>query len=102
MAGIRSVSLPIRTWVITYDISDNKRRYRVARALSAYGERVQYSAFECRLDDREVSQLRQQVNGMIDAEADSVRWYPLCRPCYGRIVQQGEGGVSQDEGFYLV
>ena len=27
---------------------------------------------------------------------------PLCRPCYGRIVQQGNGGLPADEGFYLV
>ncbi len=46
--------------------------------------------------------LRQRVNQLIDPGRDSVRWYPLCRPCYSRIVQQGAGGVSQDEGFYLV
>lgn len=102
MPGPRPVSIPIRTWMITYDIADDKRRQRVARALSGFGVRIQYSVFECRLDAREVENLRQRVSRLIDEECDCVRWYPLCRPCYGRIMQQGDGKVAQDEGFYLV
>ena len=102
MPGPRPVAIPIRTWMIAYDIADDTRRLRVARALLGFGERVQRSVFECRLDAREVSSLRQRVNQLIDQGRDSVRWYPLCRPCSSRIVQQGAGGVSQDVGFYLV
>jgi len=88
--------------MVTYDIADDRRRQLVARALAGYGERVQYSVFECRLDERELMQLRRRIAAVVDAEGDRIRWYPLCRPCHGRIVQQGNGGLPADEGFYLV
>lgn len=102
MAIRRPVSVPIHTWMIAYDVADNRRRQRVARALLGYGERMQYSVFECRLDARELVALRQRLMEIIDPETDSIRWYPLCAPCHGRRVQQGQGEISQDEGFYLV
>jgi hypothetical protein len=37
-----------------------------------------------------------------DGETDRVRWYPLCGPCRGRVVQQGEGAIPEEEGFFLV
>ena len=88
--------------MVTYDIADDRRRQLVAKALAGYGARVQYSVFECRLDARELRQLRQRIAAIADAERDRIRWYPLCRPCYGRLVQQGNGGLPADEGFYLV
>ena len=88
--------------MVTYDIADDRRRQLVAKALAGYGERVQFSVFECRLDERELIQLRRRIAAVVDAESDRIRWYPLCRPCNGRIVQQGNGGLPADEGFYLV
>jgi CRISPR/Cas system-associated endoribonuclease Cas2 len=38
------------TWVITYDISDDRLRERVADGLGRYGWRVQESVFECTFD----------------------------------------------------
>ena len=102
MAGPRPVSVAIHTWMVTYDISDNRTRQQVAKALAGYGERVQYSVFECRLNDREFAVLRQRIADIVDHACDHIRWYPLCRPCHGRVMQQGDGVVPADEGFYLV
>jgi CRISPR-associated protein Cas2 len=88
--------------MVTYDIADDQRRQRIARALAGYGERVQYSVFECRLDERELLQLRHKIAAVADTKCDRIRWYPLCRPCHGRIIQQGTGNPPGDEGFYLV
>ena len=102
MASTRPVSVPIHIWMIAYDVADNQRRQRLARALLGYGERIQYSVFECRLDARELVRLRRRILEIIDPESDSIRWYPLCRPCHGRVARQGQGERSEDEGFYLV
>lgn len=102
MATPRPVSVPIHTWMVAYDVADNQRRQRVAQALLGYGDRIQYSVFECRLNARELVRLRQRVTEIIEPDSDSVRWYPLCGPCHGRRVQQGQGELGQDEGFYLV
>ncbi len=102
MPGPRPVSVPLHTWMVTYDIADNTRRKRVAKALAGYGERVQYSVFECRLNDREFQLVRRRIAAVIDLKCDQLRWYPLCGPCHGRVVQQGDGHPSEDEGFYMV
>src|SRR2546427_10846029 len=41
--------------VVAYDITDHKRLARVAKVCEDYGVRVQYSVFECRLDDDELT-----------------------------------------------
>ena len=38
---------------LAYDISDPKRLARVARVCEDFGVRVQYSVFECRLEETE-------------------------------------------------
>jgi len=37
--------------VVAYDIIDDKRRNRVAKTMEDYGTRVQYSVFECVLEE---------------------------------------------------
>ena len=36
--------------VVSYDVSDDRRRRKVAKIMEGYGYRVQYSVFECDLD----------------------------------------------------
>lgn len=40
-------------FVIAYDISDDRRRDQMADLLGRYGRRVQWSVFECHLDETE-------------------------------------------------
>ena len=40
--------------LVSYDISDDKRRRKVCKILEGYGYRVQYSVFECDLDDKKI------------------------------------------------
>ena len=35
--------------VVSYDITNDRRRLKVMKTLEGFGERVQYSVFECRL-----------------------------------------------------
>ncbi|NMG82782.1 MAG: CRISPR-associated endonuclease Cas2 [Methanosarcinales archaeon] len=43
--------------VISYDISDDKKRNKVANMLLDYGTRVQYSVFECLIDAKTLEKL---------------------------------------------
>lgn len=47
------------TWVVAYDISDDKRRLRLHRLLRGFGEPVQKSVFVCQLDGRRKIKLEQ-------------------------------------------
>lgn len=62
----------VRQAIIAYDISDNKRRYRVHRLLKQYGLPTQYSVFACALDTDTARVLFQHLQQLIDPTADSV------------------------------
>ena len=44
-------------YIISYDISEDKLRNKVARVLEEFGERVQFSVFECELTKEQYSNL---------------------------------------------
>ena len=54
-----------------------KRLRNVARACLDYGKRVQNSVFECILTEAQFVKLRNQLEGIIDSEQDSIRFYNL-------------------------
>jgi CRISPR-associated protein Cas2 len=47
--------------VISYDISDDKRRTKIHSILKSYGQWVQYSIFECELTDTQYAKLRSRL-----------------------------------------
>ena len=64
--------------VISYDISDNKRRSKIAKIMEGYGYRVQYSVFECELDRKKLAELMQRLRPLVNKKAEeSIRIYPL-------------------------
>lgn len=63
--------------VNTQDITGRRRLRRVARACLDYGQRVQFSVFECEVDPAQWAQLRNRLITEIDPERDSLRFYRL-------------------------
>jgi len=68
--------------LITYDVKTEdtvgrRRLRRVARACLDFGQRVQYSVFECEVDPAQWTALRARLIGEIDLECDSLRFYRL-------------------------
>lgn len=90
-----------RLWMVAYDIDDDGKRRKVAKILKNHGVRVQFSVFECFLDNNQFLDLRMQLRQLLEAE-DSLRWYPLCKWCRGAVFQQGQGKAVSDEGFVIV
>ena len=92
--------------LVSYDIENDKRRTRVARALEAYGVRVQYSVFECNLEPAQLKQMKQRLTRIMkrasEDEAWSIRFYALCTACVKRIEIMGQGHVTRDEDYYIV
>ena len=89
-------------FVIAYDIPVDKRRTKVAKILTDYGQRVQFSVFEANLTNNQVARMRQRLRKVIVAEEDSVRYYRLCETCTGFIIIDGQGEVSSDPELYVV
>jgi CRISPR-associated protein Cas2 len=64
--------------VVAYDIEDDRRRARIARTLEGYGERVQYSVFECEIEERHLQRLVRTLQRMMEP-GDAVRIYRMPR-----------------------
>jgi CRISPR-associated protein Cas2 len=84
-------------WVICYDISDDRRRNRVAKALLGYGERVQESVFECHLDPARLRQLQAQLKPLVHELEDRLRYYPLCGKDVPLVVWRGLGRAPREQ-----
>jgi CRISPR-associated protein Cas2 len=89
-------------WAISYDISDDRRRLKVANILKDFGERVQLSVFEANIEQDQVERLKKRVNEALDHKEDTVRLYPLCTACVGKVEILGQGVLSQDPDFVIV
>ena len=63
--------------LVIYDIIDNKRRLKFAKAMEGYGIRVQKSCFEAFLSEAMYRKLLQEIPRLIDKKADSVRVYRM-------------------------
>lgn len=59
-------------YVVTYDISDDKRRNRVFRILHGFGDHAQYSVFFCELNDEELARLRGRLRAEIHHGEDQI------------------------------
>ena len=64
-------------YLITYDISDDKRRTRVFDFLEGYGNRVQYSVFFCDLTPTEKAMLTSELSAIINCAEDQVLFVDL-------------------------
>ncbi|KWT83499.1 CRISPR-associated endonuclease Cas2 [Candidatus Magnetominusculus xianensis] len=88
--------------LISYDVSvegDGKRRLRrVAKTCQDYGQRVQYSVFECIVDPAQWTHLRQRLIEEIDKDCDSLRFYFLGSNWKHRIEHIGAKGTYDQEG----
>lgn len=80
--------------VISYDVKTDvpggkKRLRRIAKLLESYGQRVQYSVFECEIDEGKWLMLKNRVLKEIDKSEDSLRIYRLGNNWEKKIEQIG-------------
>ena len=91
-----------RLWIVTYDITEARRLRRVAQMLEEEGERVQESVFEVWADRDHMRSLRQRLRPLMDLSQDSLRCYPLCGGCLGRVRWQGPGDTPGGASYWVV
>ncbi len=64
-------------YLVSYDITDPKRLRQVARSLEGFGVRLQYSVFECPLDDLRLAKLKAELQSLLDHAQDQVLFVSL-------------------------
>lgn len=93
-----------RAYVLSYDISNDKRRARLSRFLESRGSRVQWSVFELIASPSEMALLLAEIPApdRFDPTADSLRCYPLCATCRQTATVLGLAGPPADPARPLV
>ncbi len=86
--------------LISYDISSTRRRTKVMKLLEGYGEHVQYSVFECRLEKTDLDELRKKLKKM-GSKTDSIRLYFISQNDVGRIEVIGTGLVLPERTIFI-
>ncbi|MBI5385155.1 MAG: CRISPR-associated endonuclease Cas2 [Verrucomicrobia bacterium] len=64
-------------YLVSYDICEPRRLRRVAKVLEGFGVRLQYSVFECPLDDMRLTQAKAALAGVINHDEDQVLFVSL-------------------------
>lgn len=75
--------------VCTVDKPGRKRLRRVAKACEDYGQRVQFSVFECMVGDTQWVALKDRLGKEIDEKKDSLRFYFLDKTAVDKVEHYG-------------
>lgn len=92
-------------YLISYDITDNRIRGKIAKELSGYGQRVQYSVFECRITEQQYKELYQKlVILMQEEEEGNIRIYDICGKCEQKLSTVGieSREMALDKGELII
>ena len=93
------------TYLVCYDITDDKRRYRIFKVCKNYGEHLQFSVFECDLNATELTGLQRELLDAISRSEDQVLFVSL-GPAEGRgdrvIAALGKPYTKLDSPCYVV
>ncbi|MCA9200821.1 MAG: CRISPR-associated endonuclease Cas2 [Planctomycetales bacterium] len=94
-----------QTYVICYDIRDDKRLRKVYKTMRNWGDHIQYSVFECQLSPSELIQCRSELSDIIHHHLDQVLFINL-GPSEGRgervIEALGQPYIVVDTPCYVV
>ena len=93
--------------LVTYDVNTEdaageRRLRRVARACVNKGQRVQCSVFECLLNNAEYQALKHELEGIIDCDKDSLRFYNLGNTFSTRVETLGkDDSYNPEEPLFI-
>jgi CRISPR-associated protein Cas2 len=82
------------THIVAYDISDDRRRARVAAVLQAYGDRIQRSVFICTLEADLLAEVRSRMADIINPDTDSVYVFRQCAACWEAMGIHGQASAT--------
>ena len=88
--------------LLGYDISSHKRLAKVAKTCEDFGVRVQYSFFECHLDDDTFETLWLKLLDLIDEEHDRLVAYRIDARSAKSTLTAGTMVCSEKVVCYLV
>lgn len=89
-------------YVLAYDISDDRRRQKVAKLCESLAQRVQGSVFEAHLEKKDLERLIKKALRLMDEKEDSLRIYTLCLACCEKVRMFGQGKKTEAPQLMIV
>ncbi len=93
--------------LVSYDVNTQDKRgqrrlRRIAKTCESYGQRVQYSVFECALDSAQWVVLKNRLLSIMEEEVDSLRFYFMGNNWENRVEHHGAKAVPNLENDTLI
>ena len=92
--------------LVSYDVARNekgeKRLRHVAKILESYGQRVQYSVFECLVDPAQWVELKAKLLKEINPNYDSIRFYSLGANWEHKVEHIGQKEPLNPQGILIL
>jgi CRISPR-associated protein Cas2 len=93
--------------LVTYDVNTEtpagrRRLRRIAKTCQNYGQRVQFSVFECNVDPAQWVKLRAKLLHEMDSKLDSLRFYFLGSNWQSRVEHEGAKEPRDLEGTLIL
>jgi CRISPR-associated protein Cas2 len=77
------------TFLVCYDICDDKRLRKVFKTMRDFGDHLQYSIFECQFTETDLVRCRHELSEIINLRDDQVLFVDL-----GPVEGRGERVIS--------
>jgi len=90
------------TVVIAYDVSEDRRRSRLAAVLQAYGDRIQRSVFLATIDMDTLQEITDRAREIVNLDVDSVYFFRQCGTCWDGIGILGQATAAPPEYYWAV
>ena len=88
--------------LVAYDVTSPRRLAKVAGICEDYGSRVQYSIFECHLEEERFEEMWSLLIAEIDQDEDRLVAYRLDAKSAGKTLTAGLMVCSEKVACYLV
>lgn len=93
--------------LITYDVKTStaagpKRLRKISKACQDFGQRVQYSVFECEVDPAQWIKLRARLLSEFKEDEDSLRFYLLGANWRRRVEHHGVKPAIDFDGLLIL
>ena len=90
-------------YLVGYDITDDRRRDRIATGLLDFGSRLEESLFLVYADDARYEELLTRLKGLAgDEPLDRIHVIPLCNACWGKAVTFGQGELPEEPDYFVL
>ena len=94
-----------QSYLVCYDIADDKRLRKVFKTMRAFGDHLQFSVFECQLTPSDLIRCRTLLAQLINHDEDQVLFVHL-GPADGRgdrvITALGQPYTNLDAACFIV